>query len=153
MLHGMDGTALFQVPEMTVSGLYAKKTPRRFCRTDNHLGKGKHDADQNTIDGSKQQHSKKCTKKDQTFRAADFPQTDCKFKFRGSKQCGDHNRGKHRNRKKSFSKEHHELRREIEMRIDPDEEDPELYQYEDFEKEEKEDGSFASQFLRNSKLP
>lgn len=53
----------------------------------------------------------------------------------------------------SFSKEHHELRREIEMRIDPDEEDPELYQYEDFEEEEKEDGSFASQFLRNSKLP
>ena len=53
----------------------------------------------------------------------------------------------------SFSKEHHELRREIKMRIDPDEEDPELYQYEDFEKEEKEDGSFASQFLRNSKLP
>ena len=101
MLHGMDGTALFQIPEMTVSGLYAKKTPRRFCRTDNHLGKGKHDADQNTIDGSKQQHSKKCTKKDQTFCAADFPQTDCKFKFRGSKQCGDHNRGKHRNRKKS----------------------------------------------------
>ena len=43
------GTALFQIPEMTVSGLYAKKTPRRFCRTDNHLGKGKHDADQNTI--------------------------------------------------------------------------------------------------------
>ena len=31
----------------------------------------------------------------------------------------------------SFSKEHHELRREIKMRIDPDEEDPELYQYED----------------------
>lgn len=53
----------------------------------------------------------------------------------------------------SFSKEHHELRREIEMRIDPDEEDPELYQYEDFEEEKKEDGSFASQFLRNSKLP
>jgi hypothetical protein len=53
----------------------------------------------------------------------------------------------------SFSKEHHELRREIEMRIDPDEEDPELCQYEDFEEEEKEDGSFASQFLRNSKLP
>lgn len=55
----------------------------------------------------------------------------------------------------SFSKEHHELRREIEMRIDPDEEDPELYQYEDFEEEEeeKEGGSFASQFLRNNKLP
>ena len=53
----------------------------------------------------------------------------------------------------SFSKEHHELRREIKMRIDPDEEDPELYQYEDFEEEEKENGSFASQFLRNSKLP
>lgn len=53
----------------------------------------------------------------------------------------------------SFSKEHHELRREIEMNIDPDEEDPELYQYEDFGEEEKEDGSFASQFLRNSKLP
>lgn len=53
----------------------------------------------------------------------------------------------------SFSREHHELRREIKMRIDPDEEDPELYQYEDFEEEEKEDGSFASQFLRNSKLP
>lgn len=52
-----------------------------------------------------------------------------------------------------FPDEHHEIRREIEMRIDPDEEDPELYQYEDFEKEEKEDGSFASQFLRNSKLP
>lgn len=53
----------------------------------------------------------------------------------------------------SFAKEHHELRREIKMRIDPYEEDPELYQYEDFEEEEKEDGSFASQFLRNSKLP
>lgn len=53
----------------------------------------------------------------------------------------------------SFPREHHELRREIKMRIDPDEEDPELYQYEDFEEEEKEDGSFASQFLRNSKLP
>lgn len=52
-----------------------------------------------------------------------------------------------------FPDEHHEIRREIEMRIDPDEEDPELYQYEDFEEEEKEDGSFASQFLRNSKLP
>lgn len=39
------------------------------------------------------------------------------------------------------------------MNIDPDEEDPELYQYEDFGEEEKEDGSFASQFLRNSKLP
>lgn len=34
-------------------------------------------------------------------------------------------------------KEHHELRREIEMNIDPDEEDPELYQYEDFGEEEK----------------
>ena len=53
----------------------------------------------------------------------------------------------------SFSKEQQEKKREIKMRIDPDEEDPELYQYEDFEKEEKEDGSFASQFLRNSKLP
>lgn len=53
-----------------------------------------------------------------------------------------------------FPDEHHEIRREIEMRIDPDEEDPELYQYEEVpEEEEKEDGSFASQFLRNSKLP
>lgn len=51
-----------------------------------------------------------------------------------------------------FPDEHHEIRREIEMRIDPDEEDPELYQYEEVP-EEEDNGSFASQFLRNSKLP
>lgn len=50
-----------------------------------------------------------------------------------------------------FPDEHHEIRREIEMRIDPDEEDPELYLYEDEPKEE-DDGSFAAQFLRNRKL-
>ena len=53
----------------------------------------------------------------------------------------------------SFSKEHHELRREIEMNIDPDEEDPELYTYEEELPEEEDNSSFASQFLRNNKLP
>lgn len=53
----------------------------------------------------------------------------------------------------SFSKEHHELRREIEMNIDPDEEDPELYAYEEELPEEEDNSSFASQFLRNKKLP
>ena len=50
-----------------------------------------------------------------------------------------------------FPDEHHEIRREIEMRIDPDEEDPELYQYEEVPKEE-DTGSFASQFLRSKRL-
>lgn len=50
-----------------------------------------------------------------------------------------------------FPDEHHEIRREIEMRIDPDEEDPELYQYEEVP-EEEDNGSFASQFLRNKRL-
>lgn len=45
------------------------------------------------------------------------------------------------------SRVHHEMRREIEMRIDPDEEDPELYTYED--PIEEEEGSFAAKFLRN----
>ena len=53
----------------------------------------------------------------------------------------------------SFSKEHHELRREIEMNIDPDEEDPELYTYEEELPEEEDNSSFASQFLWNNKLP
>lgn len=50
-----------------------------------------------------------------------------------------------------FPDEHHEIRREIEMRIDPDEEDPELYQYEEVP-EEEDNGSFASQFLRSKRL-
>ena len=37
------------------------------------------------------------------------------------------------------------------MRIDPDEEDPELYQYEEVP-EEEDMGSFASQFLRSKRL-
>lgn len=46
------------------------------------------------------------------------------------------------------SKEHHELRREIEMRIDPDEEDPELDRYLDEEIIEAEEvPSIASSFL------
>lgn len=50
-----------------------------------------------------------------------------------------------------FPDEHHEIRREIEMHIDPDEEDPELYQYEEVP-EEEDNGSFASQFLRSKRL-
>lgn len=50
-----------------------------------------------------------------------------------------------------FPNEHHEIRREIEMHIDPDEEDPELYQYEEVP-EEEDNGSFASQFLRSKRL-
>lgn len=50
-----------------------------------------------------------------------------------------------------FPDEHHEIRREIEMRIDPDEEDPELYQYGEVP-EEEDNGSFASQFLRSKRL-
>lgn len=50
-----------------------------------------------------------------------------------------------------FPDEHHEIRREIEMRIDSDEEDPELYQYEEVP-EEEDNGSFASQFLRSKRL-
>lgn len=50
-----------------------------------------------------------------------------------------------------FPDEHHEIRREIEMHIDPDEEDPELYQYEEVP-EEEDMGSFASQFLRSKRL-
>ena len=46
------------------------------------------------------------------------------------------------------SKEHHELRREIEMRIDPDEEDPEMDRYLDEEIIEAEEvPSIASSFL------
>lgn len=44
----------------------------------------------------------------------------------------------------SSSKEHHELRREIENNIDPDEEDPELDLYEEIEEE---DDFSASKFL------
>jgi hypothetical protein len=51
------------------------------------------------------------------------------------------------------SKEHHELRREIEMRIDPDEEDPEMDRYlEDDEiLEAEEDTSLAASFLNKRK--
>lgn len=50
------------------------------------------------------------------------------------------------------SQEHHDIRREIEMNIDPDAEDPELYQYEEYEEEEKDEGSFAARFLAHTKL-
>lgn len=43
------------------------------------------------------------------------------------------------------SREHHELRREIEMRVDPDEEDPELIPYEEIEEED--DTPFTARFL------
>lgn len=46
------------------------------------------------------------------------------------------------------SKVHHEMRREIEMRIDPDEEDPELDIYEEIDEKPDEDTSFAATFLR-----
>lgn len=50
------------------------------------------------------------------------------------------------------SKEHHELRREIEMRIDPDEEDPEMDRYLDEEIIEAEEvPSIASSFLNKSR--
>lgn len=50
------------------------------------------------------------------------------------------------------SKEHHELRREIEMRIDPDEEDPEMDRYLDEEIIEAEEvPSIASSFLNKRK--
>lgn len=50
------------------------------------------------------------------------------------------------------SKEHHELRREIEMRIDPDEEDPEMDRYLDEEVIEAEEvPSIASSFLNKRK--
>jgi hypothetical protein len=46
------------------------------------------------------------------------------------------------------SREHHELRREIENNINPEDEDPELDIYEeDYEEEEKPSTSFASSFL------
>ena len=44
------------------------------------------------------------------------------------------------------SREHHELRREIEMRVDPDEEDPELIPYEEID-EEEDDTPFTARFL------
>lgn len=44
------------------------------------------------------------------------------------------------------SREHHELRREIEMRIDSDEEDPELIPYEEID-EEEDDTPFTARFL------
>ena len=44
------------------------------------------------------------------------------------------------------SREHHELRREIEMRIDQDEEDPELISYEEID-EEEDDTPFTARFL------
>lgn len=48
----------------------------------------------------------------------------------------------------SASKEHHEMRREIEMRIDPDEEDPEMdIELNGDQYEEPENDSFASQFI------
>ena len=45
---------------------------------------------------------------------------------------------------KVSSKEHHEIRREIEQRIDPDEEDPELDIYEEIVEEPDKDPSFGS---------
>ena len=49
----------------------------------------------------------------------------------------------------SSSREHHEMRREIEERIDPDAEDPEMYvELEGEQYEEPEPQSFAAQFLK-----
>lgn len=47
------------------------------------------------------------------------------------------------------SREHHEQRREIEQRIDPDSEDPELYQYEEYTDSDEADnvGSIAQMYL------
>ena len=49
------------------------------------------------------------------------------------------------------SKEHHEQRREIEQRIDPDSEDPELYQYEEYTDISEADNvdSIAQMYLNN----
>lgn len=48
----------------------------------------------------------------------------------------------------SASKDHHELRREIENNIDPNDEDPEMDIYfEDYEEDNNKGGSFASSFL------
>lgn len=49
------------------------------------------------------------------------------------------------------SKEHHELRREIEMRINPDDIDPEISMYEDEEIVEAEEVSLAASFLNKHK--
>lgn len=51
----------------------------------------------------------------------------------------------------SSSREHHEMRREIEERIDPDAEDPEMYvELEGEQYEEPEPQSFAAQFLNKT---
>ena len=50
------------------------------------------------------------------------------------------------------SQEHHEMRREIEMRIDPDEPDPELDLYEDIDPIQEEEKPFTNQFLKQSHL-
>lgn len=49
----------------------------------------------------------------------------------------------------SADEDHHSMRREIEMRIDPDEEDPELSQYDDYEEVQKEKPFSASDFLNS----
>ena len=50
----------------------------------------------------------------------------------------------------SASREHHEMRREIEQRIDPDAEDPEMWiELNDEQYQEPEPASFASQFLKS----
>lgn len=49
----------------------------------------------------------------------------------------------------AFSKEHHELRREIEMRYDPEDEDPELDTYVEIPEEEEKIDSIARSFLNN----
>lgn len=48
----------------------------------------------------------------------------------------------------SADEDHHSMRREIEMRIDPDAEDPELDQYDDYQEVEEKEFS-ASNFLNN----
>ncbi|MCM1438766.1 MAG: hypothetical protein NC131_06095 [Roseburia sp.] len=45
------------------------------------------------------------------------------------------------------SEDHHSMRREIELNIDPDEEDPELLDYEDTESEDSDQGFSTSNFL------
>ena len=45
--------------------------------------------------------------------------------------------------------DHHAMRREIEMRIDPDEPDPELTQYDEAEEIKDEDNSFSVENFLN----
>ena len=111
----MDLASFFQIAEMPVPRLNSQKTARRLCRADNHLGKGEDDADQYAVNRPKHQHSEECTGKDQTFRAADFPQPDRQLKLRRAKQSRDHDCRQHRHRKiadkPGSAKEEHDHRK------------------------------------------